>query len=63
MDENLPNPGSVAAREMGCTCPIIDNHYGAGVPFVENGEKKMFFWYSSDCPVHLYTSQGDSEEA
>jgi len=25
-----PKPGSAEAVDLGCTCPIIDNHYGKG---------------------------------
>ena len=39
-----PNPGSREAVALGCVCPVIDNHYGAGV----DGQ----WWYSEGCPVH-----------
>ena len=44
----IPNPGTQEAIDMGCTCPVIDNHYGRGVP-AENG---VAFWYVEDCPIH-----------
>lgn len=47
-----PTPGSAEAVDLGCTCPIIDNHYGKGVPM--NG--KRFHWTEADCPLH-----GDAE--
>lgn len=42
---NKPNPGSKEAEEQGCTCPVIDNHYGKGLP---DGN----FWYTMGCPIH-----------
>jgi hypothetical protein len=27
---NTPHPGSEAARDQGCICPVIDNTFGAG---------------------------------
>jgi len=41
----LPNPGSKEAIKRGCTCPIIDNHKGAGIT-------PTTFWVSVDCPLH-----------
>lgn len=45
----VPNPGSIEAVAKGCTCPVIDNHYGEGAwgPGTEG-----IFWYTSGCPVH-----------
>lgn len=39
-----PNPGSNEAIALGCTCPVLDNHYGRG----EAGR----FWVTFGCPVH-----------
>jgi len=44
----VPNPGSNEARARGCTCPVIDNHHGRGVP-LPGGNK---FWITGNCPVH-----------
>lgn len=38
-----PNPGSTEAREAGCRCPVIDNHYGRG-----DGP----WWINEHCPIH-----------
>lgn len=38
-----PNPGSDAALDMGCACPVLDNGHGRG-----SGP----FWVSGDCPLH-----------
>lgn len=42
------NPGGTMARRNGCTCPVLDNHYGEGV--IVNGEAQ--FWVNPDCPFH-----------
>ncbi len=42
------NPGSPEAKKKGCTCPIIDNHYGAG--FLYGGKKS--WWINEGCPLH-----------
>jgi hypothetical protein len=47
-DTKTPNPGSKEAQELGCTCPVVDNHYGNGVPSKDG----PLFWYYEDCPVH-----------
>lgn len=43
-----PNPGSTAAIDAGCTCPVIDNRYGEGI--VMRGER--VWWQTTGCPVH-----------
>jgi hypothetical protein len=43
-----PNPGSKEAQDKGCTCAVIDNHYGNGVP----GPDGPMFWMNGDCPLH-----------
>lgn len=45
---DAPNPGSVEAQQFSCTCPVIDNHYGAGRP----GGKGTVFIYTEGCPLH-----------
>ena len=44
----VPNPGSQAAINRGCICPVIDNHHGEGVPMVDG----VSFWMNDGCPVH-----------
>lgn len=44
------NPGSEAAREAGCRCPVIDNHHGLGI-FIGAGHEPVF-WISDACPLH-----------
>lgn len=41
------NPGSRAARDKGCYCPVLDNNVGRYAPWPPNG------WIIADgCPVH-----------
>lgn len=42
----LPNPGSGAALELGCLCPVLDNAHGKG--WLCSGE----FIIRPNCPVH-----------
>jgi hypothetical protein len=46
------NPGSPEAVAAGCTCPIGDNHNGAGIPMTVKGKQVISFWHSGDCPIH-----------
>lgn len=43
-----PNPGSDEAVKAGCTCPVMDNRRGAGIPSADG----PVFWLSYDCPLH-----------
>ena len=45
-------PGSDAAVEQGCTCPVIDNQHGAG-GWEFAGE--MQWWIAEGCPLHGFT--------
>ena len=53
-----PTPGSPEAVEAGCTCPVMDNHYGQGVPVGPNPNSLLVqsrvvsFWYSTGCSMH-----------
>lgn len=40
-------PGSEQARRGGCTCAIMDNHYGRGY----HGQPGVYVM-SGDCPLH-----------
>lgn len=42
-----PNPGSAEAVALGCTCPVIDNAFGAGYM----GRSKTFV-FTCGCPLH-----------
>ena len=48
--KKIPNPGSPESQEMGCTCAIIDNHYGQGFPYGPEG--KTSFYINEACPIH-----------
>jgi hypothetical protein len=45
------NPGSIEAIGAGCTCAVIDNHYGEGIG-VDPKSGETIFWISADCPLH-----------
>ena len=42
-----PNPGTDEAQNMGCKCPVMDNHYGRG--YYHDGKT---FVYNMSCTVH-----------
>lgn len=45
----VPNPGSLEAIELGCTCAVLDNCHGAG----RGGDGEKFGWFiTGGCPVH-----------
>lgn len=44
------NPGSESAQREGCTCPVVDNHYGKGFYFDE--KTPIAFVQNADCPLH-----------
>ncbi len=41
-------PGSDAAWNHGCTCPVVDNARGRGVELSAG----TFFWINASCPIH-----------
>ena len=43
-----PNPGSDEALDLGCSCPVLDNAHGAGLPYPDG----PVFWVNKDCPLH-----------
>jgi len=45
---DTPNPGSKEALAQGCTCAVIDNHYGNGIPYPSGPA----FWITAGCPIH-----------
>lgn len=47
-------PGSKEAIQNGCTCPVMDNHHGQGIPMrhPETGEPSYAFWMDNTCPLH-----------
>lgn len=48
-------PGSEEALKKGCTCPVMDNRHGRGIPsgpISPNGPSVTLYWMSEDCPLH-----------
>lgn len=41
------NPGSDAALDLGCICPVMDNNHGKWPPRPPDG-----WWIRPECPVH-----------
>lgn len=53
-----PNPGSPAARELGCRCPILDNAHGKGyLGGMTDSEGNLIFVISAVCPLHGNTQE------
>lgn len=50
----IPPPGSDAALERGCTCPVLANGHGAGSRC--NGGR--MWWIMQDCPLHSPFARG-----
>lgn len=44
----VPNPGSIEAQHQGCTCPVLDNAHGKGLP-MSSGPA---WWIMEKCPLH-----------
>jgi hypothetical protein len=51
-----PDPGTRAASDQGCTCPVVDNCHGRGF----RGERGVFL-FSAGCPVHDPDNQFSKE--
>lgn len=51
-DDTPPPPGSDAAIQQGCTCPIMDNAHGRGYMGVPG-----IYVYSGACPLHALKPQ------
>jgi hypothetical protein len=48
-----PNPGTKEAIEAGCTCPVLDNNYGRGIPIkTKDGTIQTGYWMDGACPLH-----------
>ena len=54
-----PNPGTNEALDAGCTCPVLDNRHGLGIPMGDKGE--VVFWYTANCPIHMAFVDGEEE--
>ena len=49
---SVPNPGSDAAREQGCICPVLDNGHGRGYMGYEDENGEPVFVTVVGCPLH-----------
>jgi hypothetical protein len=45
------NPGSDAAIEQGCACPVTDNRHGQGCGWKDHDGNPLF-WINEACPLH-----------
>ena len=45
--DDKPNPGSDAAIDAGCLCPVVDNQGGRG-----SLEREGAFWIAAGYPLH-----------
>lgn len=52
MTDPHPNPGSDAAVQAGCLCPVMDNNRGVRAPFPATKERAAGWWMSAGCPLH-----------
>jgi hypothetical protein len=46
-----PNPGTKAATDAGCTCPVIDNNHGQ-FPVYRDEDGTGQWWITGGCPLH-----------
>lgn len=67
----MHNPGSWTARKRGCTCPVIENRWGDGVPQQPKNElgldpprsgDEVYFLVAPDCPIHKIMPEESSSE-
>jgi hypothetical protein len=60
----VPNPGSDAALDLGCKCPVLDNGHGRGFPYprTDGRDPNEFpsFYVNESCPLHG-TESGDAD--
>jgi hypothetical protein len=58
-----PNPGSDEAVAAGCTCPVMDNARGRGIPIAtDEGELQIAYWINGNCPIHGNKVSKDTKE-
>lgn len=43
----VPRPGSLEARELGCTCPEMESHHNA-----DSAGEGASWWYNHSCLLH-----------
>lgn len=44
--KKIPNPGSLKARQLGCTCPVLDNEFGSAE------DTGGMFIIAANCSLH-----------
>jgi hypothetical protein len=59
--EMTPNPGSDAALDLGCICPVIDNSHGGGSGYT-NEDGTPAFWITEGCEVHMAKKEKKSKK-
>lgn len=57
---DLYPPGSPAARDAGCRCPVMDNRHGRGAYTDDDGKPQ--FWTSEACNLHWSAARPTSPE-
>ena len=50
MKDQVPTPGSTAAKDQGCTCDVYDNNHGQYAPRKIQGLEA--WWVTKGCPLH-----------
>lgn len=64
--EKQPSPGSEEAVGQGCTCAVLDNRYGQGIPYPDLDNPGKFvacFWINMSCPLHGAGSREGGSDA
>ena len=56
MQSKIPPPGSKEAINLGCTCPVLDNAHGKGIP----SKTGTLYWFNGSCEIH--TKKEDNNE-
>jgi len=53
MTDETPKPGSDAAVELGCSCPVLDNNHGDGISMLDHeGGRRTAYWINAGCSLH-----------
>jgi hypothetical protein len=49
---SIPNPGSQAALDLGCKCPVMDNNHGKFAPWHDERTGVTGWWFNLKCAIH-----------
>lgn len=61
-DVERPNPGSMEAVSLGCTCAVLDNNHGKWPPFpATETYPGGGWWITGGCPIHAPGLSGPPE--